>query len=94
MKRLIGAGPKWDQRLDERWRALPRRIQRRWVAGSFLLYVLLAALVLVQVRRELAGAAVPDPGTIRNPIREEYNSSTQSKSNEGKAAEEAGDLHQ
>ncbi|AWH86272.1 hypothetical protein HYN59_14650 [Flavobacterium album] len=80
MKRLIGAGPKWDQRLDERWRALPRRIQRRWVAGSFLLYVLLAALVLVQVRRELAGAAPADLGTIRNPITEETNNSSKKES--------------
>ncbi len=66
-------GPAWDQRLDERWRSLPRAAQRRWVWCSFVLYLVMALLVFLQARKEMGDKEAPGYGTIRNPITENAN---------------------
>lgn len=84
-------GPKWDQRLDARWKSLPRRVQLRWIWCSLALYVLVALLVFFETRREFRDKDATDYGTIRNPVTETANK-LENKDYERKQGQEARDL--
>ena len=70
MKKLRANMDKWFYRLDERWRALPVRIQHKYMMYFFAAYLILTAGVLFKVWYDVGK---PDNnmvviGHIENPV--------------------------
>ncbi|MNK22295.1 hypothetical protein D3C87_405690 [compost metagenome] len=93
MRPQVSKGPKWDQRLDARWKSLPRRVQLWWIWCSLALYVLVALLVFFEARREFRDKDATDYGTIRNPVTETVNK-LEIKDNDRKQGQQARDLRE
>ncbi|MFL9836762.1 nitrogen regulatory IIA protein [Flavobacterium sp. ST-75] len=56
MEKFHSVRDTWQDRLDSRWRQLPARQRRRIVLYSFAGYLLVTAVVVVQVVNELGNA--------------------------------------